>query len=128
MEYIWYHRDITEKQADIALNTVRSNTFLVRQSGDKLVLSKKINGWISHDIIHRSPEGYRLEGKEKVFETVPKMIAHYQQFYVDDADKQMLGSAIKREVTGMYIKEKMLIKSHNNNFIFKMFSKAAEVS
>ena len=72
---------------------------MVRQSASNLILSKRMFGWVSHDIIHRSPEGYRLEGKEKVFESVAEVIVHYQQFPI--TGDQILGSPADKQLQGM---------------------------
>ena len=90
IKYNWYHGNISEEQAEIALSAGTDNAFLVRHSGNKLILSYRIRGWNVHDIIHRSPEGYHLEGKEKVFRTVPGMIEHYKQFPIQK--DQVLGT------------------------------------
>ena len=55
---------------------------------------------MSHDVILHSPEGYRLEGKERVFETVPDMIVHYQQFPIDVHQLQVLGRATDHILSG----------------------------
>ena len=75
LNYNWYHGKITEEEADIALSRGNTNTFLVRQSGHHLILSQRIRGYRSHNIIHCNPGGYRLDGKEDVFKTVPEMVA-----------------------------------------------------
>ena len=82
----------------MALSSGTKNRFVVRHSGKELVLSKCIRGWKSHDIIHRSPLGYRLDGKELVFRSVPEMIAHYQQHPIKF--NQVLGEAIE-SIPGM---------------------------
>ena len=99
MKYDWYHGNITEEQAEIAISTGYNNRFLVRHSDLSLILSKSIAGWKSHDIIHRSPEGYRLEGKEKVFKTVPEMIAYYKLFPIKE--DQVLGKTVKKVLPGI---------------------------
>ena len=93
-KYNWFHGNISEEQANVALQCEKHNNFLVRGSIHSLILSKKSNGWKSHDIIHHSPEGYRLEGKEEVFKNVPEMIAHYQQFPIHK--DRILGKAIDK--------------------------------
>jgi len=65
--YHWYHADLSEVEAAQRLSSKNGNCFLVRQRARNLILSKKIKGVISHDIIHHSPEGYHLEGKKKDF-------------------------------------------------------------
>ena len=92
MKYNWYHGNISEEQAEVAISYGESNTFFVRHTENKLILSYKIRGWKSHDIIHRSPKGYHLEGKEKVFKTVPEMIDHYKQFPI--CGDQVLGTVV----------------------------------
>ena len=89
MKYTWYHGNISKEQADTALSAQKGNTFFVRHLGKKLILSYRTLGWISHDIIHRSPEGYHLEGKEKVFKSVAEMIHQYKKFPIKG--KQVLG-------------------------------------
>ena len=98
MKYDWYHGNISEEQAEVAIGGTLMNSFLVRHSDNKLILSYKAKGWRFHDIIHRTPEGYRLEGKEKVLETVLEMIVHYMQLPIWEdqtlaiaADKSMSG-------------------------------------
>ena len=108
MKYNWYHGNISEEQAEIALSDGADNRFLVRQSENKLILSYRIRGWRSHDIIHRSPEAYRLEGKEKVFRTVPGMIEHYKKFLIQG--EQVLGSAVDKVLSGIATRKLL----HNN--------------
>lgn len=66
------------------------NKFLVRVSSHNLVLSKTVRGWISHEAIQRSPAGYHLEGKGLMFKAIPELISHYQQFPINDGEKQVL--------------------------------------
>ena len=81
IKHNWYHGNITEEQVDVILqSTEKHDIFLVRQSAKNLILSTRIRGWKSHDIIHHSPRGYHLEGEKEVFQTVPDMIAYYQHF------------------------------------------------
>ena len=99
MKYDWYHGSISEEQAEGVLARSPNNAFLVRDSHKNLMLSKRINGWPSHDIIHRSPLGYHLEGKEEMFKSVPEMIAHYQQFPIRHSH-HILGGAVDKHVSG----------------------------
>ena len=81
MKCNWYHGNVSEEQAKITLESMQfCNSFLVRHLENKLILSCRFLGWISHDIIHRSPGGYHLEGKEEEFKSVPEMIKHYKKF------------------------------------------------
>ena len=90
----WYHSDITKVQAEAALkNHPVDNGFLVRVSDESLVLSKSILGWVSHDIIHRSPRGYQLDGKDDILASIPEMITYYQDHAVGDFG-QVLGTGI----------------------------------
>ena len=98
MKYDWYHGNISEEQADRKIDK-RFNNFLVRHSENKLILSYRAQGQKSHDIIHRSPEGYRLEGKEKVFKTVHDMIEHYAQSPIKWG--QVLGAAAEKSLSGI---------------------------
>lgn len=92
-KYDWYHSNITQEQVERALKlSSPNNPFLVKKSGHTLVLSKRINGWNSHDTIHSSTEGYYLEGKDKVFKSVPEMISHYQRHPIKKG--QVLGKGI----------------------------------
>ena len=97
--FSWYHGNITEAQADLALSTYSYNSFLVRESGHNLVLSNKLNGWKSHVVIHRSPAGYCLQGKKLVFRTVSEMISHYQQFPL--GNDQVLGNPVDKLQSGI---------------------------
>ena len=90
----WYHGKITTDQADAALSFVNRNTFFVRHFSDELVLSKTNHGYISHTTIHRSPKGYQLEGNSMLFDTVPAMIAHYQQSLGTPVEKVPSGKQI----------------------------------
>ena len=73
----WYRGKISADQAEAALS-VGDHRFFVRHSYDELILSKKHNGRLSHTIIHHTPKGYQLEGENKLFGTIPEVIAHYQ--------------------------------------------------
>ena len=99
MKYNWYHGNISEEQAEIAIDDGNMNRFLVRHSENKLILSHRTNGWKSHDIIHCTPEGYRLEGKEKVCTTAHELTEYYQQHPIrrgqvlgNPADKASFGT------------------------------------
>ena len=103
MKYDWYHGNISEEHADMAVRAGGNiNTFLVWHSDNKLILSYKARGWTFHDVIHHTPEGYYLEGKEKVFESVLEMIVHYMKFPIWEdqtlaiaADKSEFGTCIR---------------------------------
>lgn len=95
MKYDWYHGNITKQQAEIATNKFgNTNKFLVRGTSKILILSKRIRGWPSHDVIHRGPGGYHLKGRKKVFKNVPQMIAHYQKCPIEN--DQVLGKAAEK--------------------------------
>ena len=64
----------------------------MRVAQNNLILSKSINGWISHDIIQRSFKGYQLEYGDRIFKSVPEMIAHYQHYPIEGT--QMLGTGV----------------------------------
>lgn len=99
VKYNWYHGSISEDQANAALSTGSYNRFLVRTSACKLVLSKAINGWKSHDIIQRSPKGYRLGGQGKLFKSIPEMVSYYQQLPISGT--QLLGTGIDKQFSGI---------------------------
>ena len=102
MRYDWYHGSVSEERAEIALGCVKKlNTFLVRHSENKLILSHKTLGWMAHDIIHRSPEGYHLAGTKEMFKTVPDMIEHYKQSPI--RYDQVLGIVANKVSSGMYV-------------------------
>ena len=100
MKYNWYHGNISEEQAEIALGAGTDNAFLVRHSGNKIILCCRIRGWRSHDIIHRTPEGYRLEGKEKMCTTVHALTEYYQQHPIRRG--QVLGNPANRASSGTW--------------------------
>ncbi len=87
---------MSEEEADIAIRGI-GNRFLVRQSSNDLFLTSKRRGWIYHHLIKYSTEGYCLEGKEKMFKTIPEMILHYLTFPIDTDSKQILGIGCDRE-------------------------------
>ena len=99
MKYNWYHGNISKEQADIAI-AGNMNRFLVRHSENKLILSYITTGWKSHDIIHRTPEGYRLEGKEKVCKTVHELTEYYQQHPIRRG--QVLGNPADKVSSGTW--------------------------
>ena len=101
-KYHWFYGNITEKETKVELCFSNSNTFLVRYTSDILILSSTIRGWVQHTIIHYSPEGYCLEGKDKHFWSVPELIAHYQIYPIDDEYRQVLGKACDRRSSGIY--------------------------
>ena len=90
-KYKWYHGKLTREQADAALSDRDHKSFLIRHHYDKLILSRSNRGQIYHAIIQRSPKGYQLEGKRKLFSTIPEMITYYQQ---------TLGTAVEALPTG----------------------------
>ena len=93
-EYQWYHENITQEEAEEALKSQGSgNMFLVRKSNERLVLSKRVNGWVTHNLIHCSLNGYQLSKKDRLFESVPELIKHYQNHSLSDL-RQVLGTAV----------------------------------
>ena len=99
----WYHGTITREQADAALSMGRDNEFLIWQSTNNLVLSMRINGWASHNMIQRSSSGYCLNRKSRGFRSVPEMVAHYQQFPICESTQQVLATACRKLLpTGAY--------------------------
>ena len=75
------------------------NHFLVRQSANDLILSARLQGWMKHFTINRSPGEYSLQGRKNIFKTIPEMITHYQTFPVDGTHK--LGTACDRLTPSM---------------------------
>ena len=112
MKYNWYHGNISEEQAEIAIDG-NMNRFLVRHSDNKLILSYITNGWKSHDNIYRTPKGYRLEGKKKVCSTVHGLTEYYQQHPIkrgqilgNPADKASFGTwKIRKATTDILFKK-----------------------
>ena len=98
--FSWYHGNITEEQASFLLMREARNKFLVRNWDNTLILSKKLHGWVSHDVILRSPEGYRLQGRSLSFQSVHKLVAHYKLHPIDKTYK--LGRGIDRQFSGAY--------------------------
>lgn len=97
--YHWYHGKMTRERAEWILGQAAHNKFLVRDSAKDLVLSTKIRGWISHQIITCSSSGrYLLRGRRENFCTIPDMITYYREFPL--WKKQVLGSACDRNVAG----------------------------
>lgn len=72
---------MTKEQAVEQLKTMKKDAFLVHQTTSDLILSSHT---ISQLKISRTPEGYGLEGRDKIFPTVSDMIAYYKQFPIDD--------------------------------------------
>ena len=114
-KHSWYHSNITKEQAEAALRLSNDNGFLVRISTDSLVLSKSLWGWLSHDIIHHSPSGYRLDGKEEAFKSVPEMITHYQHHPIDGS--KVLGTAITTVPSGEHTSFKPRFFPCSNNSV-----------
>ena len=73
--------------------------FLVRKSDKSLVLSKRVNGWVTHNLIQCSPNGYQLSQKNRIFESVPELIKHYQDHAFSDL-RQVLGTAVTTVPSG----------------------------
>ena len=96
-KYNWFHGKMTEEQVESALSIGNCNHFLVRQSGNYLILSTTIKGWRHHYVINRSPRGYCLEGKNEYFKSVSKLLKHYQKIPIDDKNDQVLGTACDRK-------------------------------
>ena len=51
-------------------------------------------------VIEHGADGYWLEGKYHCFESIPEMIAHYQEFPIDEDDQQVLGMPCDRRSSG----------------------------
>ncbi len=103
---------MSKEEAEIATGMGNFNRFLVQQSSNDLFLTSKRKGWIYHHLINYSTEGYSLEGKEKMFKTIPEMILHYLTFPIDTGSKQILGIGCDREgkpaINGQYIKGEII--------------------
>lgn len=91
-KYIWYHGSISDKETECVFDGNsgdHKNHFLVRQRNNKLILSMKIRGYVSHATITSSKKGYSLIGKSDFFQSVPDMIKHYTIFPIEGT--QLLG-------------------------------------
>ena len=101
--YHWYYGEVTEEETRSVLylqaGKQNSNCFLVRQSADDVILSASLQRWMKHFTINRSPEGYCLQERKKLFKTIPEMITYYQMFPVDGT--QSLGTACDRLTPSM---------------------------
>ena len=102
-KYHWFYGNITEEQTKAELSLGNGNHFLVRHTSDILILSLKIRGYVQHIIIHYSPEGYYLEGKDRYFQSVPEMTAYYQKYPIEEKRLQVLGKACDRGSSGIFI-------------------------
>lgn len=100
-DHYWFYGNISDEQATAELSLGNSNTFLVRHTSDTLMLSSRISGWRYDQVIHCSPEGYWLEGKEQQFKSITGLIAHYQKFPIEEQDQQVLGMPCDRRSSGI---------------------------
>ena len=108
-KYNWFHGTITEEQAESALSIGNCNLFLVRQSGNYLILSTRIQGWRHHYVINRSPRGYCLEGKNEYIKSISKMLKHYEKVPIEN--DQVIGIACNRKTSGMV--HEQVFHTHN---------------
>ena len=99
-KHIWYHGSVTKEQAVEELPSMKKDAFLVRQDGSHLILSTITGRTIAHKKIYHKPEGYRLEGKDEQFSSIPEMIAHYQQLPIND---KVLGEECHKLFLGMLL-------------------------
>ena len=74
---------MTEDKAEIILCAENTNCFLVRSTGDGLILSFKIRGWSYHEVIKFTVEGFCYLRKKYIFKSIADMIAHYKKRPVD---------------------------------------------
>ena len=102
IKHDWFYGEMTEEQVERVLSIGDDNIFLVRQSGNSLILSSRIRGWRHCYVIERSPRGYYLEGKDMHFKNISEMLTHYQKVPIDE-NKQVLGTACNRKSSGMYM-------------------------
>ena len=108
-KYHWFYGNITEEQIKAELSLGNDNHFLVRHTSDILILSLKIRGCVQHLTIHYSTEGYCLEGKDRYFQSVPEMIAYYQEYPIEAKHLQVLGKARDRRLSGILFELSMSI-------------------
>ena len=99
--YHWFYGTITEEQTKAELSYKSGNTFLVRYTSGTLILSLNIRGWQQNTVIHHSPKGYQLEWRDRYFQSVPEMIAHYQIYPIEEGSQQVLEKACDRRYSGI---------------------------
>ena len=100
-KYHWFYGNITEEQTKAELSSDDDNSFLVRHTSDTLVISSRIRGWLQHTVIHCSPKGYCLEGKNRHFQSIHEMIKFYQKYPIEEENLQVLGKACDRRASGI---------------------------
>ena len=90
----WYHGSVNKEEAEAALSAGRGNMFMVRVEGTNLVLSRTVNGCVSHENIQWTPDRYyKLEGMLRCFKSFPDMMEYYQAHPVDHS-RESLGIAL----------------------------------
>ena len=99
IKHDWFYGEMTEEMVERALSIGNDNNFLVRQSGNSLILSSRLRGWRHCYVIERSPSGYNLEGKSMHFKNISEMLTHYQK--VPIVKNQVLGTACNRKSSGI---------------------------
>ena len=97
----WFYGEMTDEQVERVLSIKNQNNFLVRQSGNSLILSSRLQGTRHCSVIERSPRGYYLEGKDMHFKNISEMLTHYQKVPIDE-NEQVLGTACNRKSSSTY--------------------------
>ena len=82
-KHSWFYENMTKDEAEVILAAENDNQFLVRSTGDDLILSFKICGYIYHEIIKFTIEGFCYLRRKYIFKTIADMIAHYRRYPVD---------------------------------------------
>lgn len=99
----WFYESITKDEAEVILCDENNNCFLVRSTGDGLILSFKICGWTYHEVIKFTFDGFCYL-RRKYFESIAEMIAHYQKSPVDFISSiQTLAHSCHRKNSGINV-------------------------
>lgn len=98
----WYYGKMKELQATVILQYTMENCFLVRQEGEKYILSCKLGGYIHHYEIRRESKGYYLmsaESDTRYFDTILNMIEYYQS----PQSSKRLGFGCNKSRSGKFV-------------------------
>ena len=92
----WYHGQISRETAEERLNKVPYHCFLIRENGANLSLSMKHQGDISHFLIEKDSDGYKMTGTRESFDALLQLVDFYMTNSVSGDPRHRLSSPCPR--------------------------------
>ena len=89
----WYHREMSEDEAEQALKDSNCDCLLIRQSQGVYIFSYIQDGDTHHCEIKSGPGWYKLKGSTHIFNDLQGLVSHYcKQLHLSDlySDREVI--------------------------------------